>query len=662
MSTKNPLRALMSLNSQLRINLVRHVLEKMNRKHDMMYNLKALKKVKSMTNYYFGTAEERKGNKEYTNSNYKAALTQYKEAQRKLIKMGSQRNFKKDAPYQDALAYVLGEIIITTAEIALDCSEKTLNNTKITAIWALIPGLCSDMDALYNQINHNANLNTNEDRVNTVYKALTDACKKIGSELINSIKNPAKSTDRITNAIDWFLEAEKYLNKTTNDAISIDLHFDHLERLESGFERTQDHQFIKKIKAYLDANSLLQLTSLSREEQFKTLYYQFLTLIKNENESAHDLGSECKALIELSRELTKEHPFVLKFNQLTASLGHEEHLTVDSEDSLTNQEARISREDSDEEVLAKRKNQQPCTKSKIVAKTKNIANDSSTDTDSDTDNDPQDSSATRKSRDAKKVAKKRSNKSTIAANSELVIAETLSEFSQISSDNDPGLSVLTKRLRNPDSIEKQQTPAKIKKNSADVPPNNCSSSQQPAPTNSVLPSQKPFTFFTPSRFISTSTAPLHNGHHVVFKNVIVEITKMYNDSDLLVNLLSLIGDFYALSNPSLLLGNISSMSAPFREASNKAENRRQDSSSIFAQAIKNNIAQIQEIPNMDARDIDKLFDNLVTFITSKSNASENIPQRMMAELISIKYKLALLEQANSLNEEINPVRSSFNME
>ncbi|EHL32435.1 hypothetical protein LDG_5391 [Legionella drancourtii LLAP12] len=59
--------------------------------------------------------------------------------------------------------------------------------------------------------------------------------------------------------------------------------------------------------------------------------------------------------------------------------------------------------------------------------------------------------------------------------------------------------------------------------------------------------------------------------------------------------------------------------------------------------------------------MDKLFDDLVTFITAKSNASENIPQKMMAELISIKYKLALLEQANSLNEEINPARSSCNI-
>lgn len=607
-----------------------------------------------MTNHYFGTAEETKGNKEYTNRNYSAALTQYNEAKRKLIKMGSQRHFKKDTPYQDALAYVLGEIIITTAEIALDCSEKTLNNKKITETWTQIPTLCSDMDALYNQINHKPNLNTDSERINTVYKALAYTCKKISNDLINAIENPAQSPDKITHAIDWFSQAEKYLNKITNDSIDLALHFDYLECLENGLDHTQDHQFIKKIKSYLDAYSLPQLTALSSEEKFKILYYQFLTLIKNEDKNTHDLEREYKTLLELSRELRKKHPFVLKFNQLTASMVPEEPLTTGD---LANPEARISRADSNEEELSELGNQQPCTKSKKAAKAKRIANDSF----SDTDNEPQGSSATRKSRKAKKVVKARPNESTITANSEIMIAETLSKFSQISSDNDPGLSVLTKRLRNPNSIEKQQTPAKIKKNSAEVSPNNCSSSQQPTQTNSVLPPQKPFTFFTSSHPISTSTASLQRAHHEVFEKVITEITEIYNDSNLFVNLLSLIGDFYALSNSSVPLGTSSSMSASFHEASTKAENRRQNSSSIVARAIKNNIAQIQEITNMDTHAMDKLFDDLVTFITAKSNASENIPQKMMAELISIKYKLALLEQANSLNEEINPARSSCNI-
>jgi hypothetical protein len=324
----------------------------------------------------------------------------------------------------------------------------------------------------------------------------------------------------------------------------------------------------------------------------------------------------------------------------------EEHLTEDGEDNVATPEARIIKDDLTEEVLSEIGNQQPYTKSKKAAKAKKTVDDSFTDTDSK----PQDISATRKSRGAKKVVRPHPNESTIAANSELVIAKALSDFSQISSYNDPGLSVLTKRLRNPSSIE-QQVPSKIKKNSADVPPNNCSSSQQPVQTNSVLPSQKPFTFFTSSRPISTSTAPLRNGHHEVFKNVIIEVTKRYNDSNLLVNLLSLIGDFYTLSN--------SSMSALFHEASIEAKNRRQDSSSIVAQTIKNNIAQIQETPHLDAHEIDKLFDDLVTFITSENNTSANIHQRMMAELISVKYKLALLEQANSLNEEMNPARSFF---
>lgn len=257
--------------------------------------------------YYFGTSEENKGNQEYEKRNYKEALKQYQAAQAKLAKMALQKNFKQDEHYQDALAFVLGEIIITTAEIVLDYSETELNHEKILEKWKPILSWCNEMDSIYKQICLNQELTTNKERINTVYQALSNACKEISNRFTHSIKETAEHEEAITQALDWFSKAEEYMSKA-NDLVEIELYLGSLELLERGFNYSKNPQFIKRIKSFITENLLDQSKFLSGEQKLQLLYYKFFAATNNKDEDVPELEKQYKELIRKSRKLDKKIP------------------------------------------------------------------------------------------------------------------------------------------------------------------------------------------------------------------------------------------------------------------------------------------------------------------------------------------------------------------
>ncbi|CAM4504597.1 MAG: hypothetical protein LEGION0403_FIIPPAGN_01907 [Legionella sp.] len=657
-------------------------------------------------NYYFDTPEKSLGDKAYTQRKYPTALKHYTKAKELLINMALEKNFNKDECYYDNLAFVLGELIITSAEILLDCCEIKLDNKEISKKWNLIPGLCKEMDSIYAQISHNTELNTDKERMNVVYNALANACKEVSHHFVLSIKKSA-SAEKITNALEWFSRTQRYRSKTGGTA-DIEQHFSYLELLANGFDYSQDLQFIKKIKTYVTENSLHQLSSLSAEQKLTVLYYQFLAATQNKDEEVHELKKQFEQFKRTSQKITSKH-LISKFNQLIDNMSSED--SDDDFDILPNPEKakkynRIIEDDSEDEILDEVKEHQQETVVSRGGKAKKIKLSQATST-----TEHQDVSTTKmikKNLKAKKVVKRPTDLTADAA-------ETLSQMSKMS-DNDHELDNPRKRHQN--TRAEEQMPSKFKKTQltdknkddteqnvfdgiedpasensfAVFPDNGPSLEEQPIQVSNRLLSHTPFTFFstTHTQQASTSTAPVPLlQKHVAFKQVIVEIAKNYKSSEFLANLLSLIGDFYSKSCPSLLtLTNAQVMANSFYtttlvlstnhvvalcrlQKNSKAEGSSstyastapQDIMSIFSQTIEDNITQIQEIPNLDPDQINKLFDELVHFIAKQINKLNlaGSKSQLLAELITTKYELILAKQVNTWHEEINPAQNFLNM-
>ncbi len=616
---------------------------------------------------FFESQEERNGNKAFYATQFDKALIQYNTAKEKLIALTSQKNFKIDKNYQDNLAFVLGEIIITTAKIALSKSEKKLNNDELTQIWEPISALCEEMNSLYKKISRNTKIVTDKNRIHNVYQLIAQDCKEISETFIQSIKKShSSSSKKITQALGWFSKAAEYLSKA-GDTADLELHLSYLALLETGFEYTEDLRFLVKMQVHITDNSLHQSESASLEQKLQVLYYQFLATTNNKNENVSKFEKQYKALIQKSRKIDKDNLFVLKFEQLI------ENLSSKKEDSFHENESLPSSK-IDESIILEKNNAKKTNKARKANQSVNEFNDA----ESTSSKNKKKIKKANKIKTENSVASQNDETSSVTTQDDNWMADALSELSETPS-HDAELNNLLKRTRN---IDFKDQPAQKK--------------HSKMAKSETHPSHAPFTFFaSPPPLLTSIVTLLQTHHHDVFKQMIIEMAKNYKDSEFLANLLSLIGDFYFKSCSLLPLENNWLMAASFYEAALKlnanhpvASIRLQEISNedldliytppneqissqeniilVFTQAIENNMIQIDQVIGVSANghQVDKTFDDLTHFIANTIRTKElaGSKSQPIAELIITKYELALLKYEQALTKgadlgnEINSLR------
>ncbi|WP_058515107.1 hypothetical protein [Legionella santicrucis] len=300
--------------------------------------------------YYFNTLEQIQGDEAYNEKNFEQALVHYKKALSLLNQIASQRNFKPNKPFYDALAYVLSEITITKADHIMASLDDPFSYNHIQNLWEDIPSLLHEMNIIYEKIRFFELRETKKEKINITYKAVANCCESISDALIDSLnENEAPIFEQVTSALTWLTQAINY-RKNAKLPIAMDLHVGYLNLLERAYKCNHEKQFLTQITAYIQENRLIH-QELWPMQELEILSYQLLVATENKDEdSAAKYVKRCKKLMEDSDHIDHESLIIEDINTLISKLTNSTQ--TKNLKNRSRKPLQIIIEESDEELEA----------------------------------------------------------------------------------------------------------------------------------------------------------------------------------------------------------------------------------------------------------------------------------------------------------------------
>jgi hypothetical protein len=572
--------------------------------------------------YYFGSKEQINGDIKYNEHDFSGALTYYKKGLEHLFQIAAQRNFTPNRVYSDALAYVLSDIVICATDLLRSSLKGKLNYTEITEVWKDITSTLQELKVVYDSdnIQRYTGSQTTPERMDTVYSAVALAAEAVSDRLVDWLDNSKKKPreKQFLTALTWLARAMDNQKQAGLD-IEIELHIGYLNLLERAFHCEKNKQILTRMANYIKNNSLYDL-GLSSQEKLEVLGYELLVAVENNEQRAHELARQCRALIDMGIMIDEESELLTDLRKLMTRLP---------------QVAQLSPVD-DEEVVILRKDKKRRRRYVIE------------------DDEDEAETATATSTELSDIAiesQPKHRKPNVIELEELSIPRTADV-----ADSEP-MSDLNSQIET--TSELPATAERL------VPYAHVTPTR---PTTSLLAMRD--TFFAPQdvTFQVSSIAP--KGHQKAFKKAMYSIAENYNSAGFLANLLSVVADFYfktrdlPFKNLPItaysLYGTVLKLNPQHEVAINRMKaiyqkNPRMindnkhfaisapslsiNAHDIFIDAIKDNIREIETYLSANPEQLDALFTRFMHFVTKtiKEAGIAGNQSVLIAELLQSKY-------------------------
>ncbi|MFJ1267763.1 hypothetical protein ACD661_04210 [Legionella lytica] len=275
--------------------------------------------------YYFGSNEQVNGDIKYNEHDFAEALKYYKKGLGHLHQIAAQRNFTPNGRYNDALAYVLSDVVVCSTDLLRASLKGKLNYSEIMEAWKDISSTLQELEVVYtsDSIQRYTGSQTTSERMDTVYSAVALAAEAISDRLIDWLDKDIKkkpTEKQFLSALTWLSRAVDNQNKAGLD-IETELHLGYLNLLERAFYCDKNKRILFRITDYIKNNSLHDL-DLEPEEKLELLGYELLVAVENNDQCAHELARQCKVIMT-DIMMEEECELFLDLRQLMTRLPRE---------------------------------------------------------------------------------------------------------------------------------------------------------------------------------------------------------------------------------------------------------------------------------------------------------------------------------------------------
>ena len=574
--------------------------------------------------YYFGSQEQINGDIKYNEHDFAGALTYYKRGLKHLLQLAAQRGFTASRVYNDALAYVLSDVVVCATDLLRASLIGRLDYSEVLELWKDISASLRELNVVYNSdsIQRYVGSQTTPERMDTVYSAVALAAEAVSDRLVDWLDNNTKkkpTEKQFLIALNWLTRAINN-KKLAGVEIETKLHLGYLNVLERAFHCEKNKRILKRMADYIKDNSLHDL-DLSSHRKLELLGYELLVAVENNKPHAHKLAKKCNELINKTMDLDEESELLIDLRKLMARLP----VVVEDEVIIPMKNKKRKRrciiEDDDDEVVTATSTEL----SEVTVESK---------------------SKYRKATDIES-----------GGGSSLGAVDV--------ADSSPRLDI---------NIQIETADELVIHSGRIVPHIDVVATR---PTTSVLAGNS---FFAPQDMAPQVPPVAPKGHHKAFKHAMYHIAENYNNAGFLANLLSVVADFYyktrelpfknlpitAYSLYSTVLKlNPQHEVAPNRMASIHKHNQRMindnkhfassvpslatNAHDIFIDAIKDNISEIEAYLIAKPEQLDALFSRLMRFVTKtiKEAAIAGKQSTLIAELLMSKYENFILTKTLS---------------
>ncbi|WP_058535264.1 hypothetical protein [Legionella saoudiensis] len=272
--------------------------------------------------YYFGSKEQVNGDIKYNEHDFAAALKYYKKGLENLQQIAAQRNFTANRAFNDALAYVLSDVVVCATDLLRASLKGKLNYPEITQAWKEISSALQELQVVCDNtsIQRFTGSQTTPERLNMVYSAVALAAEAVSDRLIDWLDRAKKTPTekQFLIALTWLKRAMDNFDKA-GEEIEAELHIGYLNLLERAFHCEKNKRILTRITNYIQNNSVHEL-ELSAQYKLELLGYELLVAVENNDSAAHELARQCNVLIKVTTDIDEESELIADLRKLMARL------------------------------------------------------------------------------------------------------------------------------------------------------------------------------------------------------------------------------------------------------------------------------------------------------------------------------------------------------
>jgi len=245
--------------------------------------------------FYFNTSNQKNGDSEYNNQNYKAALKWYKKGLAQLDTKAENNKVREDMNFIDAYAFVCGEIIVTSIMASTDSSYESA-----IGLLRQILSYRSMMEYYVEKLDSEIDYNTNAEHLNNVYDKIGGLYELISDHLADKIDTipqnsaPAEKLKLLNAAIEMMFEAQQSYNSIGSKLKS---YLGLLGLYEKMYELEPNQQTLIAMNDWL-SNPPIDLAKVDKLNRLEWYAHKLSVAIKLNQANCHAIADKCREVME----------------------------------------------------------------------------------------------------------------------------------------------------------------------------------------------------------------------------------------------------------------------------------------------------------------------------------------------------------------------------